>query len=155
MEEIMKSIQIVFSKILLIGLIPGLPFLLSCSNCLYCSDSEVLNIEYYSEGGFTGGGSGITIDSSGIVSFWTKNLVTERIINKTLKLKEENIEKICSLLKDPKIYSYKNNFLGNYTTYLDIELGEKNNRISFNKSDLPDDIPEVIKTLISELNSIE
>lgn len=133
----------------------GMPFLISCSTCVYCTDDEKLDLQYYSEGGFTGGASGVSIDSTGTANFWTKNLNGEKTITRTIKVKKEKLDKICSLLEKPDIFTYKNNFVGNYTTYLIIKLNGKENSISFNKSELPENMPEALKLLVSELNSIE
>lgn len=131
------------------------PLIVSCSGSTYCTDEEKLGLEYYSQGGVTGGSSGISIDSTGTANFWNQNLNAERIITKTIKLKSENLNEICKLLEKPEVFTYKNNFTGNYTTYLIIKSGVKENKISFNKSDLPLDMPIVVKQLIKLLNNIE
>ena len=70
------------------------------------------------------------------------------------KIDDEKLDRICNLLKDPAVFSYENNFKGNYTTHLIIRLNNKETNISFNKSDLPEDMPKAIKDLLSELNNI-
>ncbi len=147
-------ITIPMKKIFLLIIIPGLLFLISCSGEQYCTNTEILNIEYYSEGGFTGGATGVTIDSAGNANFWNKNLNSPRKNTKVIKIKDEKLERICSLLNDSTVFSYKNNFQGNYTSYLIIRLNDKENSISFNKSDLPEDMPEALKKLLTELNNI-
>jgi hypothetical protein len=150
----LSSILVLIKKIFYLILIIGLTGLISCSDSLYCTNSEKLNIEYYSEGGFTGGSTGLTIDSTGTVFFWEKNLNTPRKITKTFKVKDKILSSICTTIKNPSVFTYKNNSKGNYTTYLTIHLNSQISSISFNKSDLPVDMPDAIKGLLSDLNNI-
>jgi hypothetical protein len=152
----MKLLHIIISmeKIFLFILISGIGYFISCSRSLYCTDTEYIYIEYYSEGGFTGGAAGVTIDSSGTANFWEKNLNSQRKNIKVVKIEDEKLDRICNLLKDSAVFSYKNNFKGNYTTYLIIRLNGQDASISFNKSELPEDMPKAIKELLSELNNI-
>lgn len=136
-------------------LLIGIPFLISCSACTYCTDEQRLDIQYYSQGGVTGGSSGLSIDSSGTASFWNQNLNSERKITKTIKVDKDKLKGICKLLENSEVFTYKNDFVGNYTTYLIVRFGAKENKISFNKSELPTDMPEGLKHLISKLNTIE
>lgn len=136
-------------------LIVEIPFLISCSTCIYCTKGERLNIQYYFQGGITGAATGVSIDSSGTANFWNQYLNTDRKISKTIKVDKNKLKEICKLLEIPEVLTYKNNFVGNYTTYLIIKLGDKENMISFNKSELPDNMPEPLRLLISKLNIIE
>ena len=150
----LPHIFISMGKIFLLILISGIGCFISCSRSLYCTDSENLYIEYFSEGGFTGGAAGLTIDSTGTANLWEKNLNGNRKNTKVIKIDDEKLDRICNLLKDPAVFSYENNFKGNYTTHLIIRLNNKETNISFNKSDLPEDMPKAIKDLLSELNNI-
>lgn len=133
----------------------GLLYFNSCSNSNLCTTTGNLNIEYYSSGGITGGSSGITIDSLGNATFWKQIPGSKREISKVVKIEDEQIEKICNTLNDSTIFAYQKDFTGNYTTYLNINLNDKENNISFNKSDLPEDMPQAYRLLIKELNNIK
>ena len=130
-------------------------YFISCSSSQNCMNNEEINLEYYSEGGFTGGASGITIDSTGNANFWKKNLNSPKENTGSVKLSDEQVKNICSLLKNSDVLSYKSNFSGNYTTYLVLNIKGEENKISFNKSNLPDDMPDSLKELIKELNNIK
>ncbi len=141
-------------KLILFIFITGLLFLISCSGSRDSTNTGKFNIEYYSEGGFTGGAAGIYIDSSGTANLWEKNLNGHRKINKSFKIKDEKFSRIYNLLKEPVVFLYKNNFRGNYTTYLIIHLNDKETNISFNKYEIPENMPEPLKKLVYELNTI-
>ncbi len=139
----------------LIFLFLGLIFLYSCADSNLCTKTGKLNIEYYSSGGITGGSQGLTIDSLGNATFWKQIPGSKRETSKVVKVEDEQLEKICNTLNDSTIFGYQKDFTGNYTTYLNINLNDKENNISFNKSDLPEDMPPAYRILIKELNNIK
>ena len=125
-----------------------------------CSATNILvthseyRIDYYSGGGFTGIESGLTIFSSGTVKFWKRNPNSERRITDSLKLSEIQLKEIDNLITNPELFTYTFKFSGHYTTHLVLSKDIQLNQISFNSSDLPEEMPVSVKNLISEIKTI-
>ncbi len=138
-------------------LFAGILILLLTAQC-----SSVKNIEagknylisYSSGGGFTGIFSGFYLNENGIVKFWHKQLNSTPVVDDSINVQPEQKEKIRELISEPEIFTYKSEFIGNYTTYLSITCGDKTNNLSFNKLNLPKDMPASLHALINELNKI-
>jgi hypothetical protein len=128
--------------------------LASCSSISQSKEDESYRIDYYSGGGFTGMESGVTIFSDGNVKFWKKRLNSERQITDSLKLSEEQITKLNEISKNPELFTFSNKYTGNYTTYLLLTKGIQLNHISFNGAELPAEMPDCLKNLISEIKII-
>ena len=129
--------------------------LFSCSNTYSSLTNVNFRIDFYSGGGFTGVESGITISSQGWAKFWKKNLNSLRQTTDSVAIPSDQMARITNLMKNPKIFSYDNKYAGNYTTYLVLAQDIQFNQISFNDSEPPSNMPDVIKDLISEIKTIK
>ncbi|MHB8580305.1 MAG: hypothetical protein ACYDA4_10675 [Ignavibacteriaceae bacterium] len=126
----------------------------SCSQTYSSLTNINFRIDFYSGGGFTGVESGITISSQGWAKYWKKNLNSLRQTTDSVAIPSDKMVRITNLMTNPKIFSYDNNYSGNYTTYLVLTQDIQFNQISFNESELPSNMPDVIKDLISEIKTI-
>ncbi len=130
-----------------------LPFT-SCSSSDSCTINNNYRIDYYSGGGFTGVESGITISCEGWAKFWKRNLNSLRQTTDSVTISSDKLKKISELMKNPELFLYNNKFAGNYTTHLVLMKDIQFNQITFNESDLPANMPDVIKDLINEIKGI-
>jgi len=126
----------------------------SCSSTGQSNPDESYRIDFYSGGGYTGAETGLTLFSNGKVYFWKKLINAARVANDSLQLTNDQIIKLNNLIRDPGVFSYTHKYSGNYTTHLAIIRDIQLNQISFNVSDLPGDMPDPIKNLISEIQNI-
>jgi hypothetical protein len=126
----------------------------SCSSSNTLPAGNEYRIDYYSGGGFTGIESGLTILSSGTVKFWKRNPNSERRITDSLQLTEIQLKRLDDLIINPELFTYTYKFSGNYTTHLVLSKDIQSNQISFNSSDLPEEMPGSVKDLISEIKTI-
>jgi hypothetical protein len=118
-----------------------------------CAKDSVYSIEYSSFGGFTGMNTGLTINCSGHVTFWEKMPSADsRTVKDSLELSDEQIDTFNKLIKNEELLDYKSDYTGNYTTTLLININERTNKISFNKSEPQKDFPVSVKNLIDEIN---
>ncbi len=127
----------------------------SCSHPYSSLTNVNFRIDFYSGGGFTGVESGITISSQGWAKFWKKNLNSLRQTTDSVAIPSDKMLRITNLMTNPKIFSYNNKYTGNYTTYLVLAQDIQFNKISFNDSELPSNMPDVIKDLITEIKEIK
>ena len=127
----------------------------SCSQPYTSLTNLNYRIDFYSGGGFTGVESGITISSQGWAKFWKKNLNSLRQTTDSVAIPINKMVKITNLMTNPKIFSYDNKYAGNYTTYLVLARDIQFNQISFNDSEPPSNMPDVIKDLITEIKKIK
>ncbi len=127
----------------------------SCSQPYTSLTNLNYRIDFYSGGGFTGVESGITISSQGWAKFWKKNLNSLRQTTDSVAIPSNMMKKITDLMKNPELFSYNNKFAGNYTTYLVLVQDIQFNQISFNDSEPPSNMPDVIKDLITEIKKIK
>ena len=126
----------------------------SCSFLSTCTDTDNYRIEYSSSGGFTGIESGITIRCNRTVIYWERKLNSSPKITDSTKLTSAQGKTFNELMKSKELYSYKNDYRGNYTTRLTIVHNEASNTFSFNPSDLPKEMPAAIKNIITEIKLI-
>ncbi len=126
-------------------------FFVSCSSSNQCSNYNNYRIDYYSAGGFTAVEQGVTIKCNGWKYIWTKKPNEKSVISDSLKLDADQTVKFGEMLKSPALYSYHNDYKGNRTTYLVLTTEKNYNSVSFNASDLPGEMPGVMKNLIAEI----
>jgi hypothetical protein len=137
-----------------IGICILFQFGISCSFLSTSAGNNNYHIDYSSGGGFTGIESGITIDSNGSVRYWERKLNSSPIITDSTELTSVQLNTLNELMKSREIFTYKNDYKGNYTARLTFVNNESNNKFSFNPSEYPKDMPEVIKKIIAEINNI-
>jgi hypothetical protein len=138
----------------IIGIFTLLQFGISCS-CFYTSNGNSnYHIDYSTGGGFTGIESGITISSDHSVKYWEKKVNSSRTITDSTELTSVQIDTFNELLKSKEIFTYKNDYRGNYTARLTFVNNGSSNNFSFNPSDIPKDMPEVLKSIIAEIKKI-
>lgn len=130
-------------------------FFISCASSSTFFQNNNYKIEYFSGGGFTGIESGVTINSDGIVKFWDRKPNSIPIIKDSLKLDDEQIKVFDQIMKNPKLFSYKNNYIGNYTTHLILTVKKNSNDVSFNPSDPPTNMPTIFSDLIAAIKKIK
>jgi len=140
---------VLFAVVSLLAIVLG-----SCSTTNNCSSNGNFRIDYYSGGGFTGMQQGVTVACEGWAKFWKKMPASKRVTTDSVKLSSNQLKRFESLLDTPAIFSYKNEYSGNYTTHLVIMKDIQTNNISFNSSNQPSNFPSVVADLISELKSI-
>ncbi len=126
-----------------------------CSTADKCSDGNDYTISYSSGGGFTGIVSGLMIYCSGTVKFWQKRLNSTPVVVDSVELDANQLKKFDDIVSNPEIFIYKNDYRGNYTSYLSVIAGDKSNGFSFNNSDLPGDMPASVKKLLEAINNIK
>lgn len=142
-------------NIFLFVLFSILIFTNACSSVERCAKDSVYSIDYSSSGGFTGMTTGLTINCSGHVTFWEKMPNADsRTVKDSLELSDAQIDAFNKIMKSEELLNYKSDFSGNYTTTLLININERTNKISFNKSEPPKDFPSSVKNLIDEINKI-
>jgi hypothetical protein len=129
-------------------------FGVSCSFVSTCTEADTYRIEYSSGGGFTGSESGITIRCNRTVMYWERKLNSSPKITDSTELTSAQVKTFNELIKSKELFSYKNDYKGNYTARLTIVHNEATNSFSFNPSDLPRDMPAAIKNIIIEINHI-
>jgi hypothetical protein len=139
-------------KILLLSILI-FPFI-SCSSTSQSVKDEGYRIDYYTGGGVTGIESGLTIFNGGQVIFWDKLLNKSRHTTDSLMLSDEQIVKIDSIIKSPELFTYSHKYTGNYTAHLVIIKDIQLNQISYNGAEIPAEMPDSIKDLISEIQSL-
>ncbi|RPI04819.1 MAG: hypothetical protein EHM64_08680 [Ignavibacteriae bacterium] len=131
-------------------------FLFGASCSTIRSSSEIYNykIVYSSGGGYTGSESGMTIGGSRYVKYWERTLMSSPRITDSTELTSMQLHTFTDLMKSKEIFIYKNDYKGNFTARLLFVKNGMNNTISFNPSGLPNDMPEVIKTILVEIQNI-
>ena len=129
-------------------------FGVSCSFVSTRANSNNYHIDYSSGGGFTGIESGITIGSNRSVKYWERKLNSSPIIIDSTELTSMQLTTLNKLMKNKEIFTYKNDYRGNYTARLTFVNNESNNSFSFNPSEFPKDMPNVIKNIIAEIKNI-
>lgn len=126
----------------------------SCSSAEKSVKTDDFQVDYYTTGGFTNVTQGITINSSGWAKSWQAEYQSDKKILDSVKVETELLNEINSLLEDQRCFTYKNNFAGNLTAYLQIKKNNNANQISFNSFDLPANMPRSLKELIKISQSI-
>lgn len=144
----MRQLKIAFAMMTLF-LFPA-----SCTSIDSCSQNGEYRIDYFTSGGFTALETGVTIKCDGSVVFWNKMPNSSRNVTDSLKLSDSQIRVFDTLMKNPEAFTYTNKYPENYTTNLILLKGDNFNKISFNGSDIPADLPDSIKDLIREVQSI-
>jgi hypothetical protein len=126
----------------------------SCSMVGSCTDTKQYRIEYSSGGGFTGIESGITITCNRSVKYWKRTPGSTPIVTDSLELTSAKLKVFNNLLEQKELFTYTNDYHGNYTARLTVVNSESTNSFSFNPSELPKDMPEAIKNIIAEIKNI-
>ncbi len=98
---------------------------------------------------------GVTVSCEGWAKFWKKMPSSDRVTTDSVNLSSDQLKKFADLLSSPEIFSYGNKFTGNYTTHLVVMKDIQLNDISFSSSDLPENFPQAVKNLISEIKNIK
>ncbi len=129
--------------------------LASCSNSNLCSTNNNFRIDFYSGGGFTGMESGITISCEGWAKFWKRKPNSIKETTDSVSVSNDSMKKISELMKNPELFTYNNKYTGNYTIHLVLMKDIQINSISFNQSEPPENFPESMKELISEIKNIK
>lgn len=137
-----------------IGICILLQFGISCSFFSTHAGNTNYHIDYSSGGGFTGIESGITIGSNGSVRYWERKLNSSPIVTDSTELTSAQLDTLNELMNSREIFTYKSDYKGNYSARLTFVNNESNNKFSFNPSEYPKDMPEVIKNIIAEINNI-
>jgi len=127
---------------------------ISCSFVITRPERINFTIEYSSGGGFTGIESGMTIRSDGSVKFWEKRLNSSPTITDSTVLKSTQLTTLNKLMKSKEIFEYKNDYKGNYSARVTFSNDTLMNNFSFNPSNIPKEMPEVIKNVIAEIKNI-
>lgn len=138
----------------IIGMFMLLQFGISCSCGSNCDRNRNYHIDYSSGGGFTGIESGITINSNRSVKYWQRKLNSSPVITDSTELTPDQLNTFNELMKNKEIFTYKNDYKGNYAARLIFVSSESNNTISFNPAELPKDMPVVLKNIIIEIKNI-
>jgi hypothetical protein len=111
-------------------------------------------IDYSSGGGFTGIESGLTIRGDGSVKFWEKRLNSSPTITDSTVLNSTQLTTLKNLMKSKELFDYKNDYKGNYSAHVTLSNDTHRNNFSFNPSNIPKEMPEVIKNIIAEIKNI-
>jgi hypothetical protein len=127
---------------------------ISCSFVSTTTDKQNYRIDYSSGGGFTGIESGITIKDDGSVKFWERRLNSSLKITDSTVLNSEQINTLHNLMKSKELFTYNNEYRGNYTAQLTFSNDSIKNNFSFNPSEFPKDMPYVIKNVIEKIKYI-
>jgi len=138
----------------IIGIFIIFYFGISCSLFSTSAEKNNYHIDYSFGGGFTGIESGITIGSNRSIKYWERRLNSSLIITDSMELTSTQLNTFNKLMKSKEIFTYKNDYKGNYTARLTFVNNESNNNFSFNPSELPKDMPDVIKNIIAEIKNI-
>jgi hypothetical protein len=117
-------------------------------------ENNFFSIDYSSGGGFTGTESGVTIRSDGSVKFWEKRLNSSPTITDSTVLNSKQLTTLNKLMKSKEIFEYKNDYKGNYSARVTFSNDALMNNFSFNPSNIPVDMPDVIKSVIAEIKNI-
>jgi len=129
-------------------------FGISCSMVGATSDIDNYRIEYSSGGGFTGIESGITIDCNRSVKYWKRTPGSTPIVTDSLELTSAQLKVFNSLMEKKELFTYQNDYHGNYVARLTFAKNETINTFSYNPSELPMDMPDAIKNIITEIKNI-
>ena len=126
----------------------------SCSSAKECSPQDAYTIEYSNGGGVTGMERGMTIDCSGRVTMWDKNVNSPRVSTDSLVLKSSSRKALAACMADAAVYAYTKNDVGNYTTRLVLTKNDQHTVIAYPSSTPPADLPASIQKILSEISSI-
>lgn len=118
------------------------------------SNTQDFVINYYTSGGFTGKSDGVTVYSNGNVNYWSGINAANNIVKDSVKINNDEIDRISALVHDSSNYDFKYNEKGNLTTVLTISSGNNKNRITYSGTIVPKEFPANTKNLISELNKL-
>jgi hypothetical protein len=138
----------------IIGVFIIFHFGVSCSFISTYAENNNYYIEYSSGGGMTGIVSGMTIGSNRSVKYWERKLNALPIITDSTEVTSAQLKALNKLMKNKEVFIYKNDIKGNYTARLTFVNNKSNNSFSFNPSELPKDMPEVIINIIAEIKNI-
>ena len=127
---------------------------ISCSSTSLLPENQIYTIDYSSGGGFTGVESGITIRGDGSVKFWEKRTNSSLIVTDSTILNSAQLKTFHNLMKSKEIFEYKNDYKGNYSAHVTFSNDTLNNNFSFNPSNIPKEMPEVIKNVLAEIKNI-
>lgn len=130
-------------------------FLLSsCSAPKQTTEEQSFNVELFSSGGIAGTASGVTVASDGWARFWQGRSAVLKTVTDSVKLHDETRNRVLSFLTNEENFSVRSQSVGNMTTTLMMQLGQKNNRISFVGEEPPASFPDATKRLILELRNL-
>ena len=127
---------------------------ISCSSMSLLPENKIFTIDYSSGGGFTGVESGMTIRGDGLVIFWEKRINSSPTITDSTILNSAQLKTFHKLMKSKEIFEYKNDYKGNYSAHVTFSNDTLNNNFSFNPSNIPNEMPEVIKNVLAEIKNI-
>ena len=127
---------------------------LSCSTSSTCLKDKYYKIDFYSTGGFTNVSSGVTIKCNGFLQHWKQMQNSPRVVVDSLALNDKQRIIFDSLITHPELFNYNHEYKGNSVTHLVITGGDKSNNISFDQSNIPQDMPKVMQQLINEIQII-
>ena len=57
-------------------------------------------------------------------------------------------------MQSKELFDYKNDYKGNYSTFVTFSNDSSINTFSFNPSNIPKEMPDVIKNILTELHNI-
>jgi hypothetical protein len=137
-----------------LGLFGIVIFGISCSFMSTSPETNYYHIDYSSGGGFTGIVSGMTIRSDGSVQYWEKKINSSPTITDSTVLTSTQRKSLNKLMQNKEIFSYKNDYKGNYSAFVTFSNDSNSNKFSFNPSNIPKEMPDVIKNIITEIKNI-
>jgi len=136
------------------GLLVFVMFGISCSFMSTSPETINYHIDYSSGGGFTGIESGMTIRSDGTVKYWQKKINSSPTITDSTVLNSTQRKTFNKLMQSKELFDYKNDYKGNYSTFVTFSNDSSINTFSFNPSNIPKEMPDVIKNILTELHNI-
>ena len=132
-----------------------LVLLTSCSAPKQTINEQSFKVELFSSGGFAGTASGVTVTSDGWARFWNGRSAILQSVVDSMKLSEETRSRISSLLSQEENFTLNSQTVGNMTTTLLMQSGQKSNRVSFVGEEPPATFPNSTKELITELRHLQ
>ncbi len=127
----------------------------SCTSTTNCSIDEYYSIDYFNSGGFTAIERGTSVDCSGWLKKWERKLNSSKVILDSIKIDNKSLASITKAMNDESTFNYSINKTSNYTTTIILNKKDIKHVISYNSSEIPTDLPESIKTIISEIEKIK
>ena len=102
----------------------------------------------------TGIESGMTIGSNRSVKYWERKYNSNLLFTDSTELGTAQLNTLNNLMKNKEIFTYKNDYRGNYAGRLTFVNNDSTNTFSFNPSNLPNNMPDAIKDIIVEIHTI-
>lgn len=128
--------------------------LAGCSSSQQEYPAQDFAIQFYSTGGVSGMTDGMTLAGTGWVKFWTGRTVQISTVTDSVKLEQQQFDRIALLTKSEELYSYRNQTAGELSTTISVRSGSRTSIVTYAGMSPPEGAPKALTDLITELTHI-